>query len=79
MRGYIWNLLIALDQLLNVLLGPALNWAFQVKGFGDPDETLSSVFGKNSAACKGCYWICRLLHKIDPDHCEKSAEKDEGL
>jgi len=34
-KRYILNVLIALDQLLNALLG------------NDPDETISSVAGKN--------------------------------
>jgi hypothetical protein len=34
MKRYIWNLLISIDQLFNVLLG------------GDPDETMSSRMGK---------------------------------
>jgi hypothetical protein len=35
MVRYIWNLLIALDQLLNTILN------------GQPDETLSSKMGKH--------------------------------
>lgn len=79
MKRYFLNVLIGIDQLANALLGPGLNLLFGVRGFGDPDETLSSVFGKNQATCKGCYWVCRLLHRFDPHHCEKSIERDEGL
>lgn len=40
-KRYIWNLLIAIDQLFNALL------------FGDPDETLSSRMGKRARlGCK---------------------------
>lgn len=65
---YIWNFLIALDQLANTLLG------------GDPDETMSSRMGKNIRAgkCTLCKVICLVLNKIDPNHCEKSIESDEG-
>lgn len=65
---YFWNFLVAIDQLANTLLG------------GDPDETMSSRMGKNVRAgkCKLCKVICYFLNKIDPNHCEKSIEPDEG-
>lgn len=82
MTPYLWNLLVALDQLANALLSPLLNLILRptVARFGHPDETLSSVFGKNveAGACVGCRLICRLLHWLDPGHCEKSIERDEG-
>ena len=81
-RRYGWNVLIALDQLSNVLFGPLLNLALRpaVARFGDPDETLSSVFGKNAQAgqCRGCQLICRVLGWISPNHCQRSIENDEG-
>ena len=65
---YIWNILIAVDQLANVLL------------LGDPDETISSRMGKY--AVKGRGWIpcqlCKLLNLFHKDHCIKSIEVDEG-
>ncbi|WCD56178.1 hypothetical protein [Caulobacter phage KSC] len=63
---YIWNLLIALDQLLNTLLA------------GNPDETLSSRAHK--ASLKGKAWgciLCKLLNFIDKNHCAESVEPDE--
>ncbi len=63
---YIWNILISIDQLANTLLA------------GDPDETLSSRMGKKRETCKPCYWLCRILSLLQPEHCEKSIEKDEG-
>ena len=76
---WFWNILISIDQFVNVLIGPLLNLLLNpAYRFGYPDETLSSVFGKNRAQCKTCYWICRALHLIDPDHCNKSIEPDEG-
>jgi len=57
-----FNWLISLDQLGNAL------------AFGNPDETISSRAGR--CAKKGgnrpCYWLCRLLHVLDKNHCEKS-------
>jgi len=56
------NVLIAIDQLGNTL------------AFGNPDETISSRAGR--CAKKGgnrpCYWLCRMLHLVDKNHCEKS-------
>lgn len=67
MKRYIWNVFISLDQLANTLLG------------GYPDETLSSRMGKRVDTCPVCRFICKLLHLIDKDHCQKSIERDEGL
>ena len=69
---YFWNILIATDQFFNTILG------------GDPDETMSSRFGKwlrlphNTARWKIAYVICRVLHFLDSGHCDKSIEEDEG-
>lgn len=71
MKRYIWNLLIAIDQLANTLLG------------GFPDETISSRMGKQIARkedkCFLCKYICRFLDIFDKNHCAKSIEKDEGF
>jgi len=77
--NWFWNILISIDQFFNVLLAPLLNLILRPSArFGDPDETLSSVFGKNGEECKACYFICKLLHLIDPQHCERSIESDRG-
>ena len=79
MLTWLWNILISIDQFINVLFGPLLNWLLRPKAkFGDPDETLSSVFGKNKKNCKTCYFICMALHLLDKNHCEESIETDEG-
>lgn len=67
MKEYLWNLLISVDELFNTALK------------GNPDETISSRMGKQvrDGKCRGCYYICRLLHIIDKDHCKKSIEEDE--
>lgn len=78
---WLWNALISLDQLANVLLAPLLNLLLRPRyRFGFPDETLSSVLGKNSRAgsCRFCRWVCRLLNRVDPAHCDKNIESDEG-
>jgi hypothetical protein len=67
---YFWNILIAIDQFANTVLA------------GDPDETMSSRFGKWKTADgwrrEVAYVVCRCLHWIDKGHCEKSIEADEG-
>lgn len=81
MSAWFWSVLVWADQGLNTIAGPVLNWALDpLHLFGDPDETLSSVMGKNvrDGACRGCYLVCRLLHAFDPYHCPKSIEADEG-
>ena len=72
------NILISLDQLAAVVLAPLLNKLMSDNSykFGHPDETLSSVMGKNikMGRCRGCYFVCRMLHLLDKDHCQKSIE-----
>lgn len=63
---YIWNVLIAIDQLANTILG------------GDPDETISSRAGKRQEEQTWAKCLCWLLDKIDKKHCQKSIEIDEG-
>lgn len=56
-----WRLAIAFDQLFNA----AAN--------GNEDETVSSRAAR--AQSEGRAWgcvLCRLLDRIDPDHCKKS-------
>lgn len=67
MRRYLWNVLIAVDQLGNALAA------------GDPDETISSRAGKAQRAGRrwGCI-LCRMLDWFERDHCAKSMETDEG-
>ena len=74
MRKYVWNVLIWIDQGVNVVFAPVLNVVFKPAKFGDPDETLSSVFGKYSSQCAWCSRICKLLNLVDKNHCENSIE-----
>ena len=62
-----WTLAVSYDQLANAAFG------------GHEDETISSRAGK--AARRGKRWacvLCRLLDRLDPGHCEKAIEPDEG-
>lgn len=62
-----WRLAVAHDQLFNATAN------------GDEDETLSSRAAKAQRAGRrwGCM-LCGLLDRIDPGHCDRSVEPDEG-
>lgn len=74
MKNYYWNVLIAIDQLINTICG------------GDPDETISSRLGKwakagknSSGLKKPIYDIANFIVEIfEKDHFSKSIEEDEG-
>ena len=65
--SYFRRLFVAVDQLLNVVLG------------GHEDETISSRIGKDARrGRKFACVLCRVLDWLDPHHCEKAIERDEG-
>ncbi len=65
--SYFRRLFVVLDQLLNVIFG------------GDEDETISSRIAKDRRrGRKFACVLCRILDWLDPDHCEKAIERDEG-
>jgi hypothetical protein len=66
LKRYFWNNLVAEDQVWNARTG------------GDPDETISSRAAKRRKDCRFCRWLCTVLDWIDPGHCDKSVEADEG-
>ena len=79
---YAWA--ISIDQLGNVVCKELFNDALILhKGtqFGNPDETISSVLGKNKKAGtlnflgKALDWVLNIL---DPNHSIKSIEEDEN-
>ena len=63
MGKYFKNILIAVDQLAGTICGL------------DPDETISSYFGKRS----GSNVIRKAIDAVfGKGHCERSIEPDEG-
>jgi hypothetical protein len=65
--SYFRRLFVAVDQLANVLLG------------GHEDETISSRIGKDARrGRKMACVLCRIFDWLDPHHCEKAIERDEG-
>jgi hypothetical protein len=62
-KKYLFNLWIAFDQFLNVLIA------------GDPDETISSRMGRRWPDS----WFRKFLDKVlGEGHCKQSIEPDEG-
>ena len=64
---YAWTIAVGFDQVVNA--------SFK----GSEDETLSSRAAKG-ARKNIWHWciICSILHWLDPNHCEKNIEFDEG-
>jgi hypothetical protein len=64
---YFRRLFVAVDQLINVILG------------GDEDETMSSRLGKDKRrGRKFACFLCKVLDLFEKDHCEKAIERDRG-
>ena len=83
-NNYYLKLAISLDQLGNVALQRLFNLLFlnsrSCAKFGNEDETISSVLGKNSRAATltlSGYCLDRMLNKLDKGHSINSIEEDE--
>jgi hypothetical protein len=65
--NYIFNILIALDELLNAICG------------GEPDETLTFRLAKDreQGSVVGCV-LCKFLDIFEKDHCTKSVERNRS-
>jgi hypothetical protein len=72
------DIAISYDQLGNVLGGPLFNKLLRKKRgkkFGNPDETISHILGRNKATnglTKLGKLIAKTLNKIEPNHVEKA-------
>lgn len=85
---YFLNVFIVFDQALNAIFGPIFNVIFKnpLYKFGYPDETISSVLGKNillypNGTDKSIFIVNGWLSKLDPNsknHSVDSIEFDEG-
>ncbi len=81
LNNYWRNLAISLDQFGNVAMSGLFN-VILIKGnshlFGDPDETISSVLGKNQEVGALAFLgrrLTALLDTIEKNHSLKSIEK----
>ncbi len=81
---YLFNCAYATDQHANVFLAKLFNDIMIKQGghkFGNPDETISSVLGKNKLMGKlSLFGKCLdyILHLLDNNHSIKSIENDEN-
>lgn len=82
-NDYFFNIAVSIDQLGNVVCQSLFNDLFITKHgfkFGNPDETISSVLGRNyltntlKPLGKFLRWI---LDGIEENHCVNSIEEDE--
>ena len=55
-----WTLAVAFDQLANATTG------------GSEDRTISSRASESKETTKWACILCKLLDRIDPNHCENS-------
>jgi len=82
LKSYFFRLAISLDQFGNVVMTGFFNLVMISKEskfkFGNPDETISSVLGKNKLN-NSLIWFGKLLDKIlnklEENHSIKSIEK----
>jgi 8-oxo-dGTP diphosphatase len=84
-RGkYMYKIALGIDQLGNVVCKHLFNITLIKKDgykFGNEDETISSVIGKNKVLNKLTYTgmlLSMLLDAIDENHSIKSIEADEN-
>ena len=85
LHNYFEGVAVSYDQTANAENGIYYNdimiTKMSLNEFGFPDETLSSVFGKNKRSLTltkfGSFWAW-FLNKIERQHVEKSIEEDEG-
>ena len=84
-KKYFWNIAVSLDQLGNVICSELLRLTLITKEsedpFGNPDETISSVIGKNKKADTLSWFgkrIDGLLDRFDKNHSEDSIEDHEN-
>ncbi|PCJ33022.1 MAG: hypothetical protein COA90_00930 [Gammaproteobacteria bacterium] len=84
-RPWFFNVALTIDQAINVIAAELFNDVLlktrQYALFGYPDETPSSVLGKNELKNNLSFLgrlLKTLLNKIDPNHTASSIEHDEG-
>jgi hypothetical protein len=81
---YFYKVAYAIDQLGNVVMKDAFNkWLISDGGirFGNPDETISSVLGKNKKKgklTKSGKLLDWILEKLDNGHSLNAIEEDEA-
>ena len=76
---YFLTISLSIDQMGNVILAPLFNKIMIKRNgykFGDEDETISYVLGRNQITetlSKCGNLLANLLDWIDPNHCDKTV------
>lgn len=85
LNSWMRDIAIGNDQLMNVVCRFFLDDTMLMKesrhAYGKPDETISSVYGKNARDKTltkfGWFWSKDFLDRLEKDHSIKSIEDDE--
>jgi hypothetical protein len=84
-RKYLYKIAMGIDQLGNVVCGQLFNLILvkktSIHKFGNEDETISSVIGKNKQSITLTFTgqlLDKLLDIIDKNHSIKAIEEDEN-
>ena len=82
LNGYFYTMAYSIDQYGNVVCQDLFNWALIKSNskhlFGDPDETISSVLGKNKINNTLTFTgkvLDYILHFLDNNHSINSIEE----
>jgi hypothetical protein len=81
-KVWFYRTAMSIDRFANVNAAELFNDIFIKKGgykFGHPDETISSVVGKNQrdkTLTRFGRFLRRILDKIEPNHCLDSINKN---
>ena len=82
LKVWFYRTAMSIDKFANVIAAELFNDIFIKKGgytFGHPDETISSVIGKNQLTktlTRAGRFLRRVLDKIEHNHCVDSINRD---
>lgn len=82
LKVWFYRTAMSIDRFANVNAAELFNDIFIKKGgykFGHPDETISSVIGKNQrdkTLTRTGRFLRYILDKIEPNHCLDSIDED---
>lgn len=78
-ENYLFQIAVTIDQMGNVICAYMFNDVLirnKYYKFGNPDETISSVLGKNKSNLRLIGRVLRwFLDKVEKNHIEKSVEE----
>jgi len=84
LSNYFRDTALSIDQLGNTMGGPIMNNVLikseSLFKFGNPDQTISYVLGKNQelkTLTRMGLFIVKILNKIEKNHVEKAVEYEQ--